>query len=330
MSKILSQEEIDALLAAAVKPGLEAGPFMPGSTAGAVRAMPYDFKHPNRVSKDQLRKFENIHDTFAGKLSSALSHIQRAMVDADLVSVGQVTYTEFINSLKAPSCTYTFKLAPLKGLCILNIKSSLAFAIVDRLFGGRGAALDNERELTGIERNVMRTIMGRVFEELENGWERVLEVRAEPVGFETNPHFVQIVPPGETVIVVSLQLNMPEARGIISIGYPYVTLEGILDKLATQNWHQSSRVSDQPRDAGTIEALLHALNVTVDAQLTTTQMTLSEVLSLRPGVVLPLDMRVGDPVTLNVEGRPKYSAVMGNTGRKRAIRIDGPLDAKGD
>jgi flagellar motor switch protein FliM len=183
MSKILSQEEIDALLASVVRPGSEQRSFVPESATAAVRAMPYDFKHPNRVSKDQLRKFENIHDTFAGKLSSALSNIQRAMVDVELVSVDQVTYTEFINSLKAPSCTYTFELAPLKGLCIIDIKSSLTFAIVDRLFGGRGSALTSERELTGIERNVMRSIMGRVFEELEHGWERVQEVKARPAGF---------------------------------------------------------------------------------------------------------------------------------------------------
>jgi flagellar motor switch protein FliM len=298
--------------------------------AVAARAIPYDFKHPNRVSKDQLRKLESIHDNFAGGLSSALSTIQRSVVDTDLVSVDQITYTEFISSLKSPSCTYTFKLDPLDGLCIIDFNPSLAFAIVDRLFGGRGATLETERELSGIERNVMRRIIGRVFEELEQGWTRVMEVKAEPVGFETNPQFIQIVPPGETVIVVSLQLNMPSAGGIISLCYPYVTLEGVLDKLSTQNWLDRSRSDTASHEQVHLEQFVRESDVEVQAQLGEVQMSLSDLLTLTPGMVIPLDVRVGDPAILEVAGRPKFEATVGTVGRRRAVRIEGPTTHKSE
>lgn len=322
MGKILSQDEIDALLSTVAQSEAESKRVAAGGAPAPSRAVNYDFKHPNRVSKDQLRKLENIHESFAGQLSSALSNIQRAMVDTDLVSVDQITYTEFISSLKSPSCTYTFRLDPLEGLCIIDFNPALAFAIVDRLFGGRGVALEAERELTGIERSVMRRIMSRVFEQLELGWERILKVKAEPVGFETNPHFIQIVPPGETVIIVSLQLNMPAAGGIISIGYPYVTLEPILDKLAAQNWLGRGPAVTQPYSRRDVQEVLKQIEVAVSARLGGAELSMGDVLSMEPGMVIPLDAKLGDQVTVQVEGLTKYAATVGQVGRRKAVRIE--------
>jgi flagellar motor switch protein FliM len=326
MAKILSQEEIDALLSTVASGETEtpkaadAAALVPDS-----RAITYDFKHPNRVSKDQLRKLENIHDKFGGHLGSALSTIQRAVIDIDLVSVDQITYTEFITSLVSPSCTYTFRMPPLEGLCIMDFNTSLAFAIVDRLFGGRGATFETERELTGIERNVMRKIAGRVFEQLEQGWERILEAKVEVVGFETNPQFIQIVPPGETVIVVSLQLNMPSASGMITICYPYVALEKILDRLSMQNWMDPGARGMESHERVRIEKLIRRVDVQLDARFAETQMSMQDLLELEAGMIIPLEAKVGDLVRIRVEGKAKYLGTVGNLGRRRAIRIDSPI-----
>lgn len=322
MGKILSQEEIDALLSAVAQTDAEVERTPSAGAPAPVRAVTYDFKHPNRVSKDQLRKLENVHDKFAGLLSIALSSIQRAMADTDLLSVDQITYSEFISFLKAPSCTYTFRLDPLEGLCIIDFNPALAFAILDRLFGGRGTALEAERGLTGLERSVMRRIMAHVFEQLEAGWERTLKVKAAPVGFDTNPHFMQIVPPGETVIVVSLQLSMPAANGIIRIAYPHVTLEPILHKLAVQNWLGTGRAALQPARRREVQECLHHLAVAVSARLGVAQLSLADVLSLEPGMVIPLHVNAGDRVTVQVEGITKFSATAGLVGRHRAVRIE--------
>jgi flagellar motor switch protein FliM len=331
MAKILSQEEIDALLNTVTQPGAaQASDARAVTGAKSGQATVYDFKHPNRVSKDQIRKLENIHDTFANSLGSSLSTIQRSIVDVDLVSVDQITYTEFIMSLKSPSCSYTFRMPPLEGLSVVDFNPALAFAIVDRLFGGRGAALETERELTGIERSVMQRIVVRVLEQLVESWGRVLEASAETVGFETNPQFIQVVPPGETVIVVTLQVNMTQAGGCLTICYPYVTLEGVLDKLATQNWIESTRFGRAEVDREVIEQMIRRLQLPLDGQLAETAITLRELLELEPGMVIPLPLRVGQPVTLRVAGKRKFTGTLGTLGRRRAVQIERPLLMEGE
>ena len=137
MAKILSQEEIDALLST-VSAGEEVAQQEQAPEEKARSIVVYDFKHPNRVSKDQLRTLENMHENFAGHIGSVLSNIQRAMLDVDLVSVDQITYSEFIMSLVSPSCTFTFTAEPMEGACIIDFNPTLTYAFVERMFGGSG------------------------------------------------------------------------------------------------------------------------------------------------------------------------------------------------
>src|SRR5512138_1261076 len=116
---------------------------------------------PNRVSKDQIRTLESMHDNFAGHFGSMLSAALRSIVDVDLVSVDQITYSEFIMSLVSPSCTFTFAATPLEGVCLVDYNPTLTFAIIERMFGGHGKILESERDLTGIERSVMARVVSR-------------------------------------------------------------------------------------------------------------------------------------------------------------------------
>ena len=293
------------------------------------RAVPYDFKHPNRVSKDQIRKLENIHDGFASALGTSLSTIQRSLVDVDLISVDQITYTEFIASLKSPSCSYTFRMPPLDGICVMDVDLALAFAIVDRLFGGRGASLETKRELTGIERAVMQRIAVRVLDQLVESWHRVMAATSELVGLETNPQFLQAVAPGETVIVITLQLNMAVAGGCVRICYPYVMLESVLERLAAQGWTERSRTGRVQTDRASVERMIRRVAVTVDGQLTEIQIALGKLLEIKPGTIIPLPLRVGEAVTLKVAGEKKFKGTLGTVGRRRAVRIEGPLHSEG-
>ena len=137
MAKILSQEEIDALLTTVS--GSDASDEDISSSLAQTQeksVVTYDFKHPNRVSKDQVRTLENMHDNFSGHVSSTLSATLRTMVDVDLVSVDQINYSEYIMSLVTPSCTYTFSANPLEGLCIVDFNPTLTFGFIDRVFGG--------------------------------------------------------------------------------------------------------------------------------------------------------------------------------------------------
>ena len=240
MAKTLSQEEIDALLSTVSAPDSPHRP--PTATEEGPRSIiVYDFKHPNRVSKDQLRTLESMHDNFAGHVSSVLSNVHRAMVDVDLVSVDQITYSEYVASLVSPSCTFTFTAEPLEGACIIDFNPSLTYGFIERLFGGNGKVIDTGRELTGIERSLMQRIVQMVYTQMEDAWAQICPAKITPVSLETNPQFLQIVPPGETVIVVSFQLKLLQSTGLMTICYPYVAMEPVITKLSAQNWMDATK-----------------------------------------------------------------------------------------
>ncbi len=322
MAKILSQDEIDALLST-VSAGDEIESQLSVADDSLRSVVAYDFKHPNRVSKDQIRTLENLHDNFAGHLGSTLSGIQRAMVDTELVSVDQITYSEFIMSLVNPSNTFTISVEPLEGLCLVDFNPTLAFMFIDRMFGGVGKLLEAERELTGIERTVLTKIAHHVFQELEKTWSSVIKMQIRHVSFETNPQFVQIVPPGETVIVISMQVKMLGNSGLLTICYPYVTLESIMKDLVGKSWVDQSKKGDAEIDYGINTANLQEVSADVSAQLGTAQITVRDFVNLKSGDVIQLDQRVSQPLEIYVRGAKKFYARPGVVGKKMGIQVIG-------
>ena len=139
MPDILSLDEIQALLSSAGGPEATRGELRTrAASKGMKPVVAYDFKHPNRVSRDQIRTLENLHGNMARQLASSFSNLQRAVVDADVAFVDQTTYAEFIVSLSNPSCSYVFNIEPLGGPAVLDFALPVAYSFVDRQFGGRG------------------------------------------------------------------------------------------------------------------------------------------------------------------------------------------------
>jgi flagellar motor switch protein FliM len=322
MAKILSQDEIDALLNT-VSSGEDVDEQFAEQDESFRSVVAYDFKHPNRVSKDQIRNIENIHDNFAGHLGSSLSTITRAMVDIHLVSVDQITYSEFLMSLANPSCTYTVDIDPLNGASIIDFNPTLCFLFIDRMFGGVGKILETDRELTGIEKSVMTKIANKVFEELGLAWSHIETLEFKQVGFETNPQFVQIIPPGETVIVISFQLKMLGSSGLLTICYPYVTLEPLVDKLSLQQWTDATKKGKRDDDAKRIQDSIRKVEMKITANLGETILTLRDFMRLQIGDIIVIDRKVNDPIEVKVNGRGKFIAKPGLHTKFRACEIAG-------
>ncbi|MEW5995436.1 MAG: flagellar motor switch protein FliM [Candidatus Zixiibacteriota bacterium] len=322
MAKILTQEEIDALLATVADGG-------PDTTTGnpddnRLRSITtYDFRHPNRVSKDQIRTLENIHDNFGGQYGSSLSAMLRTVVDVDLVSVDQITYSEFIVSLVAPSCTYTFAAPPLEGVCLMDFNPTLTFSLIDRIFGGNGKLMETDRELTGIERSVMGKLAAKLYRDLERTWENIVRMEIEQKSLETNPQFIQIVPPGETVTVVSFQVKVLQSTGLLTLCYPYVSLEPIMGKLSAQNWIDATKRKNQAADREKNLQNLSGVEVEVSAVLLHTVLKMRDFLNLKPGDVIPSEKRIEWPLDIYVNRRRKYLGRPGLSGRKRAVQLIG-------
>ena len=326
MAKILSQNEIDALLNQ-VTPGGEAQSIdqIAQQTDVARKAVAYDFKHPNRVSKDQMRTLESLHSNFAGHFGSALSGITRSVVDIDLLSVDQITYSEFIMSLVSPSSTYVFSLTPLEGAGILDFNPSVVFAFVDRMFGGIGKSISAERELTGIEKSIMNKIINRGFKELEKSWAHIISLQIKMSAFESNPQFIQIVPPGETVIVISLQIKMQSSSGIMTICYPYLSLEEIVGKLSGQNWiDQNKKMMGENDRVENIKRLV-PVSTSVKAILGNTSVTVRDLLGLELGDVLRIDRDSDSNIDLYIGDVLKYRGQPGRAGKRLAIKISNSI-----
>lgn len=321
MAQVLSQDEIDALLTKVEEQTKPSTPEAPGISGGARKAVLYDFKHPNRVSKDQLRSLESLHDNLANQFGSMLSGFTRTVVDVDLVSVDQITYSEFIMSLATPSCTYVFGLDPLEGVGILDFNPSIVLAFVDRMFGGRGKGINAERELTGIEKSVMAKIIARLFQALGKSWEHVEKIDFRQTAFESNPQFIQVVPPGETVILVSLQIKMISESGLMTFCYPYLTLEPIMEKLSTHDWIEARLKGDDKSRYEMNTRELSTVQTDLIAHLGTAELKIRELLDIGPGDVIRLDNLKDDLIKIMVSDRTKFLAKPGRLGNQKAVKI---------
>ena len=268
----------------------------------------YDFKHPARVNKDQLRTLENLHDNFARLLSSTFSGAMRAVVDVDTAFVDQTTYAEFIMSLSNPSCSYEFTLGPTNGRAILDFAMPIVFASVDRIFGGTGSSEGvDARQLSQIEMGVLATIVKRVVVDLESTWEPILRVEISDIELETNPEFMQITAPSEIVILLAFEVNSSNMSGLISLCYPFFTLEPILPRLGQQSYVRRPRANqEQLRLENRLR--LGSMDVPAVAELGRTRISVTEAESLGQGDVIRLPTRTADPVRVFVGGKPKFLA----------------------
>ncbi len=318
MAEILSQEEIDALLSA-VSFGEEMQvQAEPSKTEKIVNT--YDFRHPARVSKDQLRTLQNLHDNFARLLSATFSTLQRAIIEINLVSVDQITYSEFIMSLSSPSCTYTFRIDPLDGIAIIDFSQSVVFSFVDRLFGGRGTSIVTEREITWIEKSVMNNIINRTLRDLERTWERIIPLECNVEMLETNPEFVQVVPSSETVVLISFELKSENVSGLINVCYPYISIEPIALRLGGQNLVSSAK-DVPPEELIKNRQRIKLFNAVVRACLGSADVTIGEIISLQPNDVITLHTRVHDNIEIYIEDELKFYGKAGLFGKNRAVQI---------
>jgi flagellar motor switch protein FliM len=329
VANILSQEEIDALLGVveAETPEAEAtgSPSSAPGRVGGQNYLPYDFRRPNRVSKEQLRYFQTIHEAFARQFANALSSYLRSIVDIEIVSADQLTYGEYVLSLPGSTALFIFEMKPLEGSAVLEMNPSLILLMVERLFGGAGGGVGINRDLTTIETAVVTKLVRHGLQVLGDSWERVAPLRPTYTELMKNPQMLQLLPNTETVILVTFELRLGEQSGILSLCYPYLSLEPILPNMSTRGalLGQKRRKVEHGREW--IEQRLSDSPLPVSAILGRTDLTVAEFLRLRQGDVIRLDRRVDEAIDVLVGGEPKGMARPGLRGRNRAVRLDSAL-----
>ncbi len=325
MTDVLDQSEVDALLAA-VDTGQVQQPSSPqvfgGQSHGNVDVQVYDFKRPERVSKDQMRALEALHEGFGRNLGAALSGYLRTIIEVSVAHIEQLTYSEFIHSLPNPTCFNLLKAEQLDGQLCLEISPLIIYPIIDRLLGGSNADLFiPQRPLTQIEQRLVQRITDRATHHLSEAWSNLTPVTFSVHDFESNPQLVQIVPPNETVVVVGFELKMGNRAGTMSLCIPYNVIEPIMSLLAAQNWFSYQRKGGQEDHLRKLTRNVNNAPVEVRAFLGQTSISLNDLLSLQVGDVITTDKPAGRDVLLQIEGKNKYLGQIGQFRGNRAIRV---------
>ncbi len=330
MTEVLSQDEIDQLLTAISSGDVETEEVQQPADQRKIKI--YDFKRPDKFSKEQIRTVSIMHETFARLTTTSLSAQLRSLVQVHVASVDQLTYEEFIRSIPNPTTLGVINMDPLKGNAIIEIDPAITFSIIDRLFGGQGEGTKVTRDLTEIEHSVMEGIIVRILGNVREAWSQVIDLRPRLGQIETNPQFAQIVPPTEMVVLVTLETKVGEVEGMMNFCIPYLTIEPIISKLSAQYWYSSVRRGTTTENLNILRERLSSIAVDIVAEIGRIDLTVRDVLNLRVGDVVRLqNTRVGDPMYLKIGNRPKFLCKPGQVRNKLAVQILEQLeDISGD
>ncbi|MCP9454607.1 MAG: flagellar motor switch protein FliM [Nitrospira sp.] len=319
MEKILSQEEIDALLKGMESGDVDTTPKVPTSEQGTVA--PYDLLNQERIVRGRMPALEMVNDRFVKRQALSWTSMMRETVDLVVIGTQVIKFGEFLKKIPLPSSINVFHMHPLRGSGLFVMDAFLVYLIVDYFFGGKGQThvKPEGRDFTPIQLRIIRKLLAQALLDLEKSWQAVLPIKVEYVRSESNPQFAMVVTASEIVVVVTIQALLGDGGRDFFLIYPYSMLEPIKEKL------YSGLVSDQVEQdsawATCFREKLEECPLTVSVRLGTATVTLRDVLNFSPGDVILLDQRPGDLLDCYVEGIRKFQGTPGVYRGNHACRI---------
>ena len=301
MGKILSQDEIDALLGSAST--LQQTRGSEASPANTKSYITYNFRRPDRISKDQIRSLHFVHDRFARNIAQSLSAYLRAVTDVSIVSVEQFNYSEFLMSLPDPTAFYAVTLQPFDALAAIELSPSVAFTMIDRMLGGNGTAVQLTRALTEIEQNVVDAVVRLLLESLTELWKPIGGIQFGVHARETRPQMLQISAPNEIFILLVFDIRVGDARGVLNLAVPATVIEAVGGNFS-QGWHRT-RKEQTSKDRQRLLENLGRISMPLTALLDS-HLSAGDLLQLAPGDVLTIGRSVREPVDVKVAGSSKF------------------------
>lgn len=324
MAEILSQNEIDSLLSA-----LSSGDIEPDELPKEeeqVKIKYYDFKRPQKFSKDHIRTLELVHDNYARIISNYLTAQLRTNVKVKFESVQQITYEEFIHSIPNTTVLTLFKMPPLSGQILLETNEEFVLRIFDVLAGGQGTKKPKFKELTDIEKNLIRHVNQGLISNLKLAWEDVVDVNPEVESVETNPALNQTLAPNEPVALITFSVEMFGTNIFINLCIPFLSLEKILDKLVVQYWFSENDDEILKESKEKLNKNIRKVSVELKAMLGNSKITVSDFLNLQLGDIITLDNRAVSPIEVYVEEQLTFLAKPGLHGKNKAVQIIDYID----
>lgn len=335
MADVLSQSEVESLLAA-LDPSAGSAPATTSSPTRVedsnAQISVYDFKRPERVSKEQMRAFQALHEGFSREFGAGLSGMLRSIVEVKLISVDQLTYSEFVFSLENPTCFNLMRAAGLDGHIILDMNPSIIFPIMDRLLGGGRESAHNlpGRPLTEIELRLVSRITDIAIQALASAWKNVCKLDLKVTQVESNPQLVQIVPPNEVIVLISFEITMGEMRGIMNLCIPFNTIEPLSGKLTSDTWSAYTKRAADERQVLNLESGISKAGIELVVNLTGTRLSAVDVMGMSVGDVIMTEQTTDAPIEVMIEDRPVFLGSPGLLKGHKAVQIKNAITRPSD
>ena len=326
MAEVLSQQEIDALLS-----NVDNESSKPEEASSSIEkeVIPFDFRLPNRISKNQLRTIQNINENFAEMFSSYLMSKLQSIVTCDVTSVDQIYYSEYVLSVSNPACLFTFDInhTDIKG--ILEFSSEFALTLVDRLLGGNGKGTKGAQVITPIEQKVLEVVINKILQDLGKAWQIIGEYEFKIDKFEPDIDFVQITSQSESVLLVTFEVHIGEETYMMNLCFATYAFDTILSKLTNQNLSSIRPIKYQGTTAQNIitEHLKKTL-LSLEVEFGNSTISFSQLLSLKKGDVIKLDKKLGDEIKVSLEKKNLFYGLLGVVNNHKAVKNTKRVDKR--
>jgi len=264
---------------------------------------------------------EVIHDNYARIVSNYLTAQLRSNVKVKIENVEQITYEEFIHSIPSTTVLNLFRMPPLDGQIILETNEEFVLRIYDVLAGGSGDKKPKFKELTDIEKNIIKHVNQEMISKLKLAWEDVMQVETILDSIETNPALNQILAPNEPVALITFSVDMFDTSLLINICIPHLSIEKVLDKLVIKNWFSTVDNEQGEEVKDKINKVIKNVDVGMKAVLGETKISVNDFLNLFTGDIITLDRSYDSTVDIYVEDELLFKAKPGLKGKNKAVQI---------
>jgi flagellar motor switch protein FliM len=317
MSKILAQDEVDALLRGLSGGDVEAEADVPEDDTGIVS---FDLSNQDRIIRGRMPVLEIVNDRFARLCTNALSNIVRKRVELNPISIDMTKFGDFMRSLPVPTSINIFKMDPLRGNAIIVVDSRLVFALVENFFGGAGSQPKIEgREFTRIEQAIVNKVIKLALDNMEESWRPVHDVHLELVRSEINPQFAAIVPPSDVVVVITFEVELENAIGSLIVCLPYATLEPIRSKLHAS--FQTERLEVDHAWVARLKERMLETPIDIVIRFGETKITGRQLLNMELGDILLVNTDTDDLLQAKVQGVLKFHGIPGTVKGNKAFQV---------
>lgn len=321
MPEILSKQEIDTLLTGMSAEQQAAAESPTGPRTPEKEAITFDFRLPHRLSKNQLRTFQAVHEGFGETFSSYLVSRLQTSVSIAVASVDQLFYSEYVLSITSPSSFYVFRILESDALAVLEVSPPLLLAMVEHLMGGVAEGEKTARPITKIEQSIVRGVIQYALSDVQRAWKTVAELTFKFERYEMEGDFVQIAPSSEIVMVVSFDVTVGTQKYQMSLCFPTFALEKVLAKLNMQHFSGMTPTKGQGDRQSPVMRQIGETAVETVAVLGETAITVRELMHLEPGDILRSNIPLTGDVQVQIGGKTRALGRPGISKGKMAVKV---------